>query len=151
MNIYIPGMTNTPPTNHLHQKIATQSGLIISILIIATNLLLMSLHTPHNSPLVFIQFGLVAVAMIWSAYQLKKHYADIHFFDYFKHTLRTLSTLMFVVIVSQIILFFVFRKKTDPISNVTLIMMKTIFSYASSGLLSAFFTSLIFNTFTKNK
>jgi len=76
---------------------------------------------------------------------------ELPFFDYLKHCLGSLSTIIFLVVVSNVVLFFVLKDKADPLSNITWLIMKVIFSFLVSGILSSFFTSFIFNTFTKNK
>lgn len=102
-----------------------------------------------QSPWQLLQFGVLLVAMVIAMAWLKKYYAGITMFDYFKHGIRTLATIMFIIIVGNSILYFVLAGKNEPLSNLTWMIMKTIFSYSASGVLSAFFTSFIFNTFTK--
>jgi hypothetical protein len=135
----------------MNKTLATRTGIITSILIIAYNLILIAQKVPPSSPLTLIQFLILFIGICFSAFFLQKYYAGITFFDYLKHCLGTLSTIIFLVVVSNVILFFVLKDKADPLSNITWLIMKVIFSFSLSGILSAFFTSFIFNTFTKNK
>lgn len=135
----------------MNKTLATKTGIITSILIIAYNLILIAKKVPPSSPMALIQFLMVFIGIGISAFLLQKHYAAITFFDYLKHCMSTLSTIIFLIVVSNVILFFVLKDKSDPMSNITWLIMKVIFSFSVSGILSSFFTSFIFNTFTKNK
>ena len=135
----------------MNKTLATKTGLITSIIIIAYNLLLISRKIAPNSPFSLVQFLFVFLGIVASAFFLQKHYAAITFFDYLKHCMSTLATIITLMVITNVILFFVFRTKGEPMSNITWMIMKTIFSFSISGILSSFFTSFIFNTFTKNK
>lgn len=135
----------------MNKTLSTRIGLITSFIIIAYNLILISQKIAPNSPLSLVQFLMVFVGIIVSAFFLQKHYAAITFFDYLKHCMSTLSTIITLMVITNVILFFVFKTKEEPMSNITWMIMKTIFSFSISGILSSFFTSFIFNTFTKNK
>jgi hypothetical protein len=133
----------------MNRKIATRSGLITGLAILSFNMVLVQWKFTQQSPLQLIQFSFVLFGMLGSCFMLTRHYAGISLGDYIKHCLRTLSTLMFIVIAGNTILYFIFRKPDEPWANLTFMIMKTIFSYSVSGALSAFFTSFLFNTFTK--
>lgn len=133
----------------MNKKIATRSGLITGLLILCWNVFMITLKLTEHSPLLLLQFLFVLLGFIGSCYSLKQHYAAITLGDYFKHCIRTLATLLFIVIAGNALLYILFHKAGDPWSNLTFMIMKTIFSYSLSGALSAFFTSFLFNTFTK--
>ncbi len=84
-----------------------------------------------------------------SCFLLYRYYAGISFIDSLTHCLKTLATILVIVIIGNGILFFIFSAKGEPVSNLTFLIMKTIFAYSISGLLSSLFSSFIFNTFTK--
>jgi hypothetical protein len=134
----------------MDRKIATGVGIVAALMIHVLNLIWLKMHVVQ-SPLNQLQFLLVLLAMVVSSFLLRRYYADISLFDNFKHCLRTLSTLLFLVIVGNVIIYFIFRKPNDPWAAMTLMIMKTIFAFSMSGALSAFVTSFIFNTFTRKK
>ncbi|MBL7774208.1 MAG: hypothetical protein JNM95_15215 [Chitinophagaceae bacterium] len=133
----------------MNKKIATQSGIITAFLILTLNVFFVKMKITGNSPVLLLQFLFVLLGFIGSCFALQKHYAGILFFDYLKQCIRTLATIMFIVIAGNVILYLLFRKPEEPWSAMTFMIMKTIFSYSISGAFSAFFTSFLFNTFTK--
>jgi hypothetical protein len=135
----------------MNKKIATGTGIVGAILILTLNLFWIKLHIEPNSPLIQIQYLVVLFGMLVSGFLLRKYYDAIQFIDYVKHGLRLLSTLLFLVIVGSVIIFLIFREPNSPWSALTLMIMKLIFSFSVSGLLSAILTSVIFNTFTPKK
>jgi hypothetical protein len=135
----------------MNKTLATRTGIITSILIIAYILILIAQKVPPSSPLPLIQFLILFIGIFFSAFFLQKYYAGITFFDYLKHCLKTLATILFIVIVSRAVIFYFFNRQNFIFANFTLDIMQTIFGFSVSGILSAFFTSFIFNTFTKNK
>lgn len=135
----------------MNKKIATRVGIMTSTVIVAYILWLFSQKVSEQSPLIFIQYGILLLGLLTSCYMLQRYYDNIQFLDYIKHCLRTLSTILFLMIAGTAIMHFIFMPKGTPFSVLTMKIMFTIFSYSLSGVLSSFFTSLIFNTFTKNK
>lgn len=134
----------------MNKKISTNTGLITGICILAFSLILHSLHFDSNSPVVLLQFLIMFLGILFSSFLLYKYYADIQFLESFIHNIKTGITALVVIILGNSILFFVISKD-QPFSVYTFMVMKTIFSFTLSGLFSAFFTSFIFNTFTKKK
>lgn len=132
----------------MNKTISTRVGILTSLIIITWNLFMGLNNIPGNSPLALLQFLFVFCGIIGSAFALTKYYDGIDFLDFLKHGLRTLATIMFLIIVGNALLFFIFDSQRN-FSALTMLVMKTIFSYSLSGLLSAFFTSYLFNTFTK--
>lgn len=132
----------------MNKTISTRIGILTGLSIITWNLFLSLNHVPGNSPLALAQFLFLFLGIVGSCFALTRYYASIDFLDFLKHGFRTLATIMFLIIVGNTILFYVFDTSKN-FSNLTLIVMKTIFSYSISGLLSSFFTSYLFNTFTK--
>lgn len=132
----------------MNKTISTRIGILTSLIILTWNLYMGLTHIPGNSPLALLQFLFVMLGIAGSCYALTRYYASIDFLDFLKHGLRTLATIMFLIIAGNALLFFIFDSHKN-FSALTLMVMKTIFSYSLSGLLSAFFTSYLFNTFTK--
>lgn len=133
----------------MNKQIATRSGVITGLAILVFNVILVQMKFTQQSPIQLLQFVFVLLGFIVSCFMLQKHYAGIVMMDYVKHCFRTLATLLFIVIAGNAVLYMIFRKPEEPWSNLTFMIMKTIFSYSISGALSAFFTSFLFNTFTK--
>ncbi|HQW47613.1 MAG: hypothetical protein IPL09_10930 [Bacteroidetes bacterium] len=134
----------------MNKKISTRVGLITGLMIMVFILVLRNLKLPEQSPLVFFQFLLLFIGIIASCLLLYRYYADIKFIDAFTHCIKTSITTLMIVILGNTILYFIFSNQ-GPITNYTFVLMKTIFAYTFSGLLSSFFTSFLFNTFTKYK
>src|SRR5262249_30700615 len=95
------------------------------------------------------QFLILFGGVLTSCFFLYKYYADIKMLDAFTHCMRTVATTLFIVIIGNGILFYMVTKGHGNFSELTWLIMKTIFSYSISGILSSLFSSLIFNTFTK--
>lgn len=134
----------------MNKKISTRVGLTTGLGILAFILALRNMPLAENSPLIFGQFAILLLGVLVSCFLLYRYYADIKFLDSLIHCIKTAITAIIIVLMGNAILFFIFNK-SEPFSSFTLVVMKTIFAFSLSGLLSAFFTSLIFNTFTKNK
>ena len=134
----------------MNKTISTKTGLITGILIIAFQLIMFSIKL-DKSPLIALQFFIEFLGLVASCFFLQKLYASISFIDYLKHCIKTLATILFIVIVSTAVIFYFFNRQNFIFANFTLGIMQTIFGFSVSGILSAFFTSFIFNTFTKNK
>lgn len=133
----------------MNRTISTRSGIITALLILAYILLLMKAGINPGSSYNLIQFLILFAGILVSRFFLQRHYAGISFLDSFTHGMRTLATTMVLVIVGNSMLFFIFRPGGEPMDSLTFMIMKTIFAYGVSGLLSALLSSLIFNTFTK--
>lgn len=132
----------------MNKKIATRTGIITGFLILAYVLTLSAQHVPSNSKLQLVQFLFLFFGIFTSVALLFRYYADIKFIDAFSHGMKTLATILTLVIFGNCILFLVFAKG-EPWADLTLMIMKTIFAYSVSGLFSTVFSSFIFNTFTK--
>lgn len=135
----------------MNRKIAAIVGLITGMSILAFIIVLRQLNVPANSSLVFIQFLLATIGIFISCALLFKYYAGIRFIEALNHSFRTLSSIIFTVVMGNVILFIVFKDSSTSWKELNLLIMKTIFSYGLSGVLSSFFCSYIFYTFTKNK
>ncbi len=134
----------------MNKQISTRVGAITGILILAFTLIL-SLITLQQMAIIFtLRFLILFAGVLASCVLLYKYYADIKFLDAFIHCVKTSITAIIIVLVGNTILFLIFEKN-KTFSNYTLDLMMNIFTFSISGLLSSFFTSLIFNTFTKNK
>ncbi len=132
----------------MNKKISTRTGIITGLTILAFILVLRNIRLAEHSPVIFLQFMILLAGMVVSCFLLYRYYADIQFIEAFTHCIKTAITALIIVLAGNAVLFFIFSKN-EPFSNFTFVLMKTIFAYTMSGLLSAFFTSLIFNTFTK--
>ncbi len=133
----------------MNKTISTRSGIITGMLIFSFILLIRSLHLPEKSPIIFLQFLFLLIGLMASTFFLYKYYTAISFIDTFKHCIRTLATITVLMVLGNTILFFIFKTPDQPYSNLTILIGYTIFSYSLSGLLSSFFSSYIFHTFTK--
>lgn len=133
----------------MNKTISTRTGLLTGLLILFYLLLLQKFQVAANSPLVLVQFGLLFVGILISCYLLYKYYAGISYIEAFTHCGKTAAMIIVITVLGNTVLYFVFTGKDSPISNLTFIIMKTIFAYGLSGLLSSFFSSYIFHTFTK--
>ena len=133
----------------MNKTISTRTGLLTGLLILFYLLLLQKFQVPPNSPLVLVQFGLLFVGILISCYLLYKYYAGISYIEAFTHCGKTAAMIIVITVLGNTILYFVFAGKDSPIGNLTFIIMKTIFAHGLSGLLSSFFSSYIFHTFTK--
>ena len=134
----------------MNKKISTRVGIITGLSILIFIIMLRNVTIPENSPIIFIQFLLLFIGITISCILLYRYYAAIQFIDALTHCIKTAITSLMIVLVGNAILFFIFSNN-EPFSSFTLVLMKTIFAYSLSGLLSALFTSFIFNTFTKNR
>jgi hypothetical protein len=133
----------------MNKKISTRTGIITSLVILSFILFMIQLKLPVNSPYNLLQFLILFIGIFVSCFLLYKYYAGITFIDSLTHCLKTLATILVIVIFGNSLLFFIFSPKGEPVSNLTFLIMKTIFAYSASGLFSALFSSFIFNTFTK--
>lgn len=132
----------------MNKTISTRTGIITALSILFFIIVLERLGVPNNSPIVFFQFLILFVGLFITTFFLFKYYTGIKFIESFTHCLRTLATILVLLIFGNTILFFMLSPHS-PISNLTFLIMKTIFAFGLSGLLSAFFWSYIFTTFTK--
>lgn len=135
----------------MNKTIRTRTGLITGACVIAYALILRALGVPDQSPLVLIQFGLVLVGLLTSSYFLHKYYADVTFLEGLTHCTRTLATTLVIVLLGYSIIYWGSRAGNAQWSEYNFMLMKLLFSFAISGLLSSFFASYIFYTFTRNK
>lgn len=133
----------------MNKTISTRTGLLTGLSVLLYTLVLQRLGVAAQSPLVLFQFLLLFVGVLVSCFLLFRFYAGIRFLDAFTHCAKTVAMVIIVVIIGNAGLFFIFSPKGTPLAQLTFMIMKTVFSYALSGLLSAFFTSYIFHTFTK--
>ncbi len=133
----------------MNKKITTRTGIITSLLILSFIIFMSTLHLPANSSYNLFQFLILFIGIFTSCFLLYRYYTAISLIDSLTHCLKTLATILVIVIIGNGILFFVFSPKEEPVSNLTFLIMKTIFAYSISGLLSSLFSSFIFNTFTK--
>ena len=133
----------------MNKKISTRTGLIAGFLIIAFSFFMVKSDAGANSPYNLLQFVILFAGILTSCGLLFRYYAGISFMDAFIHCMKTVATILVIVILGNALMFFLLKGKNDPISNLTFIIMKTIFAYSVSGLLSSLFSSFIFNTFTK--
>ena len=135
----------------MNKSIRTRAGLITGIVVIAYVLLLRFLGIPDQSPLVLAQFGIVFVGLLASTYLLFKHYAGIRFIEAFTHCTRTLATALVVILFGYTLMFWLIPSAESSMAAFNFMLMKLLFAFAFSGLLSSAFASYIFYTFTRNK
>ncbi len=133
----------------MNKKISTRTGIITSFIILSFILLLIKMNIAPNSYYNLGQFAILFTGIFISCFLLYKHYAGIAFIEAFTHCLKTVATILVIIILGNAVLFFLLREKNEPLSNLTMIIMKTIFAYSASGVLASLLSSLIFNTFTK--
>lgn len=133
----------------MNRKIATGTGIITAILILAYLTFLLASHTPNQAKLSLFQFLICFAGILVSCFMLYRYYADIKFSEAFIHCMKTLATILFIMILGNSIMFYLIPGADTNFEALTMVIMKTIFSYSVSGILSALFSSLIFNTFTK--
>lgn len=133
----------------MNKKISTRVGIITSMVILSMLMIFRSYHVAANSPLIALQFVALLLGILISCFLLYRHYADITFTDTFKHCIKTLATIMVIMVAGNTLLFFILKTKDEPYSNLTVIIGYTLFAYSLSGVLSSLVSSLIFNTFTK--
>ena len=133
----------------MNKTISTRSGIITGIIIFSFILFIRQFNLPEKSPIIFLQFLFLFMGLLASTYVLYKHYTAISFLDTFKHCIRTLATITVLMVLGNAILFFILKTPEKPYSDLTILTGYTIFSYTLSGILSSFFSSYIFHTFTK--
>jgi len=133
----------------MNKKISTRTGIITSFLILTFSFFLVKMNSGTNSLYNLIQFGILFLGIFVSCGLLFRYYAGISFMDAFIHCMKTVATILVIVILGNTLMFFILSGKNEPISNLTFMIMKTIFAYSVSGVLSSLFSSFIFNTFTK--
>lgn len=133
----------------MNKTISTRVGLITGILILSLILILVKVHLAAESPVHLLQFLLLFSGVMVSMYLLFKYYAEIRFVEAFSHGMKTVATILILVIIGNSILFFIFSTGKDMLQQLTFLIMKTLFSYGLSGTLSSIFAAYIFKTFTK--
>lgn len=133
----------------MNKTISTRSGVITALLILSYILFLIKAGVQAGSGYNLFQFLILFMGIMASRFFLGRYYDGIAFLESITHGMRTLATIMVLVIAGNTILYFVFRETGEPLANLTMMIMKTIFAYGVSGLLSTLLSSLIFNTFTK--
>jgi hypothetical protein len=133
----------------MNKKISTRSGIFTAMIILSYVLFLAKSHVPPDSSYNLIQFAILFLGLMTSTFFLYRYYAGITFMETMTHCFKTLATTLVLVIIGNASFFFLFSPKGEPLSNLTFIIMKIIFAYSVSGILSALIASLIFNTFTK--
>jgi hypothetical protein len=133
----------------MNKTISTRVGLITGITIIAFLLILVKLHVPADSPFSLFQFGGLFAGVMVSCYLLFHYYAGIKFTEAFTHCMKTVATILMMVILGNSVLFFMFAAPEHRLQQFTFLLMKTLFAYGISGIFSSLFASYIFNTFTK--
>lgn len=135
----------------MNKTISTRTGLITGLFNLLFLLVIQKLNVASNSPIVLMQFLWLFIGVLVSCFFLYKYYASITFIEAFTHCAKTVALMIVIAVIGNAVLYFLFSAKESKIEALTLIIMKTVFSYGLSGLLSAFFTSFIFHTFTKNQ
>ncbi len=133
----------------MNKTISTRVGFITGILILSFILLLVKIQLAAESPLHLLQFLLLFGGVMVSLFLLFKHYTDIRLIEAFSHGMKTVATILILVIIGNSLLFFIFSKGQDMLQQLTFLIMKTLFSYGLSGTLSSLFGAYIFKTFTK--
>lgn len=132
-----------------NRKISNGVGLITGLSILCLVLLFHKMGVSPQSPVAFIQFALLLMGVLVSSAFLYKFYTGIQFGEAFSHNAKTVATTTLVVIIGNILLHFLLNRDAGFDRSMTFMIMKTIFAYTFSGLLSAFFSTYIFYTFTK--
>ncbi|MGI9192530.1 MAG: hypothetical protein ACR2IL_10440 [Chitinophagaceae bacterium] len=135
----------------MNKTIRTRAGLITGTAVILLVLFLRLLGVPDNSPLVLLQFGLVLLGLLASSFFLHKYYAGVTFMEGLTHCTRTLATCLVVVLLGYTAIYWGSNAGKAQWNEYNFMLMKLLFSFAVSGLLSSFFASYIFYTFTRNK
>ncbi|HNF71353.1 MAG TPA: hypothetical protein PLP34_03000 [Chitinophagaceae bacterium] len=135
----------------MNKKIALRSGIItgFSIVTFLSFLNMPGIQKPEQLSL--IQFILFFAGIFTSMYFLFRYYTGIRGIEAFLHGIKTASSALMIVLAGNLILFFIMQKGDVHFSEITLMIMKTIFAYSLCGVLWSLLSSLIFNTFTKNK
>lgn len=133
----------------MNKTISTRSGILTGLAILLFSLLIQKMGLPDNSPFILLQFLLLLIGIATSCFFLYQKYAGITFIEAFTHCAKTVATTIIIVLLGNTLLYFLFSPNGTPFSTYTFMIMKTIFSYALSGLFSSFFCSYIFHTFTK--
>lgn len=133
----------------MNKTISTRVGFITGTTILAFLLFLVKMHVSPTSQLSLLQFGVLFIGVLISCYLLFRYYAGIKFTEAFTHCMKTVATIVMVVIFGNSILFFIFGTHEHRMQQFTLLLMKTLFAYGISGIFSSLFASYIFNTFTK--
>ncbi|HMN32905.1 MAG: hypothetical protein IT215_03645 [Chitinophagaceae bacterium] len=132
----------------MNKKISTNVGAITGIIILAYMLLIRAWVNEEHSYLVLGSYLLLLFGMIISTLILYKYYSDIKVIDAFIHNARTgITALVIILIGSTLMYLFLSPQKTFTDYNIQL--MKIVFSFTISGLISSLFTSVIFNIFAK--
>ena len=134
----------------MNKQISTRIGGITGMLILAFTLIMSIITLPQMAIIFTLRFAILFAGVFISCLLLYKHYTDIKFLDAFIHCVKSSITAIIIVIVGNSVLYLIFAKN-KTFSNYTFDLMINIFTYSISGLLSSIVTSLIFNTFTKNK
>ncbi len=132
----------------MNKKISTRIGILTALAIQCYLIAIQRFISNAHPNLILFQFLFLFVGLFASGLLLFRHYADIKFIDAFTHHIKTLSVIIVLMVICNSILFLIFNKN-EPTQNLTFIMMKTIFSFALSGLLSSLFSSFLLITFTK--
>jgi hypothetical protein len=132
-----------------NRKISNGVGLITGLSILCLVLVLHKMGVSPLSPVALIQFAVLMLGVFISSALLYKFYTGIQFSEAFSHNAKTVATTTLVVIVGNILLHFMLNRSAGFDRSMTFMIMKTIFAYTFSGLLSAFFSTYIFYTFTK--
>lgn len=136
-------------TVSMNKKISTRSGFLTGLSILLYLLILHRFGVHEKSPLTLLQFAILFAGVLVSSALLYKHYAGITFFESFNHNAKTVATSVVLLIIGQIMMYLIFAKGAISGKEITFLMMKSIFAYSLSGLLSSLFCSYIFYTFTK--
>lgn len=133
----------------MNKKISTRVGIITALSILAFMLFVMKSQSVLSPSFQLFQFLILFAGVMVSCFLLYKYYAGISFMDGFTHGLKTVATTLTLLIIGSCLLFLFLSAKTEPLSGMTFMIMRIIFSYSLSGVLSAALCSFIFNTFTK--
>ncbi len=132
----------------MNKKISTNTGAITGIVILAYMLLIRAWVSEEHSFLILGSYLILLLGMIGSTFLLYKYYADIKILDALIHNARTGITALVIILIGTTLMY-IFLSPIKSFTDYNMQLMKTIFSFATSGLISSLFTSVIFNIFAK--
>lgn len=133
----------------MNKKISLRTGTLTGMAIVLYILLLQKIEPNLRSNLVLFQFLFLLIGILISCFLLYRFYAGISLMEALTHCFKTVAATLVVVLIGNTLFYFLFSPSGQPFSNLTWIIMKNVFAYSLSGLLSSFFSSMIFHTFTK--
>lgn len=133
----------------MNKKISTRVGLLTGLLILVYILFLSKSKFANQSSMQFVPFMLLFIGILCSCALLYRYYAAIKPIEALTHCLKTLATILVIILFGNGLLYYLLQPKIASFSGLTFLLMKTIFAYSLSGVLSSLVSSFIFNTFTK--